>query len=357
MATRPSDVVGTRFLRIRIGEGAGAVTVAADTLRAWDADGKLAAEAAGNVQLAAVGDRIRFNGTKLLGETVDVAGFPALRMGGQGVGGRLRVAARKGRLLVVAVVPLETYVSAVIARETPPRFHPEALAAQAVATRTYAVGATKKPRDPSYDVVGSVEDQVFDGIDNVAEVFRAAAEGTRGLVLVYRGELARTVFHSTCGGRTESAANAWGKDVPYLRSQVCEDCSDSPAYRWEYRMSDAEGRRVARALGIPPGKDLRISIAERTSTGRAARVRISSGGVAREAQAAEFRKTAGYARVRSLRMEITPAADGWLISGRGYGHGVGMCQFGANGMAKSGRGVREILARYYPGTGLAREAP
>ncbi|MEW6720680.1 MAG: SpoIID/LytB domain-containing protein [Thermodesulfobacteriota bacterium] len=356
-ATRPPESAGPRFLRVRIGGDAEAVTLSADRVNVWDAAGRLLAQASGNVPLGAVGGRIRFDGAQLLGDSVDVAGIPELRMDGRKVGGRLRLTARNGKLVAVAVVPLESYVAAVISREVPELFHPEALAAQAVATRTYAVDAARTPRDPLFDVLGSVEDQVFDGTDNVGAAFRNAAEETRGLVLLYRGAPARTVFHSTCGGRTESAANAWGKDVPYLRSVACEDCSDSPVFRWEYRMSEAEGRRVARAMGIPPGGDLRFSVAGLTSTGRAVRVRIQSGGVSREANAAEFRRVAGYARVRSLKMAIAPAAGGWLFTGEGYGHGVGMCQFGANGMAKSGKGFREILARYYPGTDLAREIP
>jgi stage II sporulation protein D (peptidoglycan lytic transglycosylase) len=354
---RPEDRVNTRILRVRLEDQAAAARLSAESVRAWDVQGRLVADVAGNVTLEAVGDRIRFGGANLLGETIDVAGFPALRLDGYRVGGRLRVAARRGRLLIVAGVPLETYVAAVVSREMPELFLPEALAAQAVASRTYAVAAARKPRDPAYDVVGSVEDQVFEGIDNVAQVFRDAAEETRGLVVLYRGELARTVFHSTCGGRTESAANAWGRDIPYLRSQICDDCSASPVYRWSYRMTDADGWRIARAMGISPGTDLRFTVSGRTSTGRATRVTVASGGVTRVAQAAEFRKAAGYMRVRSLLMEIAPEPGGWVITGRGYGHGVGMCQYGANGMAKAGYGYREILARYYPGTRLARELP
>jgi stage II sporulation protein D len=265
--------------------------------------------------------------------------------------------ARKGRLLAVAVVPLETYVAAVVSREAPAGFSPEALKALAVSVRTYAAGMARSPRDAAYDVAGTVEDQVFEGIDNVAPQFRGAAESTRGEVARYRGELARTVYHSTCGGRTESAENAWGKDVPYLRGRPCDDCSGSPAYRWEYRMSAPEGRRVAQALGVRAGKDLGITVVTRTTTGRASRMRLAGGGVSREVSAAEFRKVAGYARLRSLKMEVTPTADGWLFRGQGYGHGVGMCQYGANGMAKAGRGYREILARYYPGVEIGRESP
>ena len=353
----PSEAAGTRFIRVLLSGGKPGVVLEGEAIRAWSADGRLSAEGAGRVTLTAVGERIRWNGSRLLGATLDAAGTPELRVGDRKAGGRVRLVARKGELLAVAVVPLEPYVAAVISREAPPRFHPEALAAMAVAARTYAVGATAKPRDAAYDVVGSVEDQVFDGMDGVAPVFREAAERTRGVVLRYRGEFVRTVYHSTCGGRTESAEYVWGRDVPYLRALRCDDCADSPVYRWEYRMSAAEGRRVSGALGVPAGKDLRFAVASRTPTGRTSRVRISSGGVSRELNAAMFRKTAGYAKIRSLKMEIVPVGGEWRFAGEGYGHGVGMCQFGANGMARRGAGFREILARYYPGTETAGEAP
>ncbi len=353
----PSKAAGPRFIRVLLSGGTSAVVLEGETIRAWGVDGNLAVETAGRVTLAAVGERIRWNGSRLLGDTLDVAGAPGLRVGSRKVAGRVRLLARKGKLLAVAVEPFETYVAAVVSREAAPRFHPEALAAMAVAVRTYAVGAAAKPRDPAYDVVASVEDQVFDGMDGVAAVFREAADRTRGMVVRYRGELARTVYHSTCGGRTEDAASAWGKDVPYLGAQLCVDCADSPFYRWEYRMSEVEGRRVAKALGVPAGKDLRIAVTVRTPTGRASRVQVSSGGVSRELQAAMFRKATGYAKVRSLKMEIVPAAGEWRITGEGWGHGVGMCQYGANGMARRGAGFREILARYYPGTGAGGETP
>lgn len=353
----PFAAPGPRFIRVLLSGGTSAIVLEGETIRAWGVDGRLAAEAAGRVTLAAVGERIRWSGGTLFGDSLDAAGTPDLRVGKRKVDGRVRLLARKGKLLAVAVVPLEAYVAAVVSREVPPRFHPEAVAALAVAVRTYAAGAAAKPRDPAYDVVGGVEDQVFDGMDAVAPLFREAADRTRGLVVRYRGELARTVYHSTCGGRTEDAGSAWGKDVPYLRAQSCGDCADSPVYRWEYRMSGAEARRVAKALGVPPGKDLGIAVTGRTPSGRASRVRVSSGGVSRETRAAEFRKAAGYAKVRSLKMEIVPAAGEWRITGEGWGHGVGLCQYGANGMARRGAGFREILARYYPGTEITGDTP
>jgi stage II sporulation protein D len=353
----PTKATVPRFIRVLLSGGTSGVVLEGEAIRAWGVDGSLVADAAGRVTLAAVGERIRWNGSRLLDGTLDAAGTPDLRVGKRKVAGRVRLLARKGELLAVAVEPFEAYVAAVVSREASPRFHPEALAALAVATRTYAVGAAAKPRDTAYDVVASVEDQVFDGMDGVEAVFREAADRTRGMVVRYRGDLARTVYHSTCGGRTEDAGSAWGKDIPYLRAQRCVDCADSPVYRWVYRMPDAEGRRVAKALGVPSGKDLRIVVTGRTPTGRASRVQVSSGGVSRELQAAVFRKAAGYAKVRSLKMEIVPDAVGWRITGEGWGHGVGMCQHGANGMARHGAGFREILARYYPGTETSGESP
>jgi len=353
----PSETTRSRFIRVLLSGGTSGVVLEGETIRAWGVDGRLVAEAAGRVALTAVGERIRWNGSRLLGGTLDAGGAPDLRVGNRKVAGRVRLIARKGDLLAVAVEPIESYVAAVVSREAAPRFHPEALAALAVAARTYAAGAAAKPRDPAYDVVAGVEDQVFDGMDGVAAVFREAADRTRGVVVRYGGELARTVYHSTCGGRTEDAGSAWGKDVPYLRAQLCDDCADSPVYRWEYRMSGKEGRRVANALGVPRGKELRIDVTGRTPTGRASRVRISSGGVSRELQAAEFRKAAGYAKVRSLKMEIVPVAGEWRFTGEGWGHGVGLCQFGADGMARRGAGFREILSRYYPGTEIGGESP
>jgi stage II sporulation protein D len=271
---------------VLLSSGPGEVALEGETVRIWGPDGRLSAEAPGRISLSAVGERIRVNGIRLLGDSLDVAGIPELSLSGRRVGGRVRAIARRGTLLIVAAVPLEEYVAAVLSREAAAKSHHEAMKAMAVAVRTYAVRSSRTPRDPAYDVAATVEDQVFEGLDNVAPPFREAVDATRGEVAFYRGEPAQTVYHSTCGGRTESAAGAWGKEVPYLRDQKCEDCSWSPVYRWEYRMSVAEGRRVAQSLGVRAGKELRFEIVARTPTGRAARVRIASGGVARDVSAA-----------------------------------------------------------------------
>lgn len=324
-----------------------------DSIRAWSPEGLLVAAGEGVVRVSAAGDRILWGGSQIVDSPLDVWARGGLLVGGKRLSGRVRISARGGLATVVAVVPMEEYVAAVLSREASPSFLPEALSALSVAVRTYAVVAVASPRDPEYDLVSGVEDQVFEGFDAVDPRFRAASEATRGEILRYGEGPARAVYHSTCGGRTESAAAAWGRDVAYLRSQACDDCRDSPVWRWEYGMSLDEGRRVALSLGIRAGDDLRIEVSSRTPSGRAARVRLVSGGVARETKASLFRQAAGYARVRSLWMDVEKTGGGLRFTGKGYGHGVGMCQWGANGMARRGAGYRAILARYYPRTRIA----
>lgn len=352
---RPPAPAAEPLVRVLVEERRGGLSVEGGVVRAWDGAGRMVAEARGRIEVSAAGGKIRWGADRLVDSPLDVSGIPSLRLDGGEFAGRVRIAARAGNLLVVAVVPLEEYVARVVSREAPPSFGEEALKAIAVAARTYVRAALGKPRDPAYDVAATVDDQVFDSAKEVPARVLEAARGTRGEVLVFDGALARCVYHSTCGGRTESAAAAWGRDYPYLRSVPCQDCRESPAWRWEYRMSAREGHRIARVLGVPGDGRLRIEVAARSATGRATRIRLSCGGVVREAQGAVFRREAGYARVRSLKMEIRPLGDGWLFLGEGYGHGVGMCQWGANGMAKAGKGYREILGRYYPGAAVAGE--
>ena len=353
----PTEAASVRPVRVLLGGPQKGLSVTGESIRAWSFAGALVASGKGAVSLSVRGEKIGWGGEKTLSSPIDIDSPSGLRFGGKELVGRIRVSAQKGQLLAVAVVPLEEYVKAVVSREAPPSFQPEALSALAVAVRTYALLAMEKPREPTHDVVAGVEDQIFEGMEMVGEVFRRAAESTRGEVLAYRGVLARTVFHSTCGGRTENAKDAWGTDVPYLRSLACDDCLDSPMRRWDYRMTAKEGKRVALLLGIRAEETLRLDFVEWSSTGRASRVRLSSGRVSRDVAAAVFRREAGYSRVKSLKMSILPVGDGWVFGGQGYGHGVGMCQWGANGMAKNGKTYREILARYYPGTTLARSIP
>jgi stage II sporulation protein D len=332
------------------------VAVSGESIRVRLLSGAVVAEGAGTIAVVPDGrNRLRAGGSKPFPGPFEVDGDRPFSIAGKRLSGPVRILVRQGQVMAVARVPLEEYVAAVLAREAAPAFHPEALAALAVAVRTYGVSAALKPKDPEYDLLPGVEDQVFDGHEGVLPRFREAARATAGLLLRYGDGIAQANFHSACGGATERSLDAWGKPFPYLSSVPCEDCRHSPVWRWEYRMTGEEGRRIAKQAGLSPGADLKIETAGETGSGRAVNVRLSSGRVSREIPASRFRQFAGYSKVRSLRMEISRSGDGWLFRGGGYGHGVGLCQWGADGMAQRGVDHRGILARYYPGTRVAGE--
>ncbi len=157
-------------------------------------------------------------------------------------------------------------------------------------------------------------------------------------------------YHSTCGGRTESGAEALGRDLPYLQSVDCGRCQDSPRSRWARRLGAEE---LGRAAGLG-GPATSVAVAARTPSGRAAAVEIASGERRVRLPASELRQLVGFDRLPSLAFSVREEAGAFLFEGRGSGHGVGLCQWGAAGWAKAGLGYREILEKYYPGTEIVR---
>ncbi len=253
---------------------------------------------------------------------------------------------------VVETVDLEDYVAAVVGAEMPPGFPPAALQAQAVAARTFAVlkklEARSQGRDA--DLGASALSQVYPGRGPVDPRARAAAQATRGEVLVKDHLPIEAYYHSACGGRTESGADALGRDLPYLRSVECGRCQDSPKASWSRRIPAEEMGRVA-GLGGPATS---VAVTARTASGRAAAVEIASGGRRVRLPAAELRQLLGFDQLPSLAFTVREGPGAFLFDGRGSGHGAGLCQWGAAGWARAGLGYREILEKYYPGTEIVR---
>jgi stage II sporulation protein D len=336
-------------------EGKGSsLDLSAERIRAFDSAGRLLGEWDGAVRASAEGDLLRIGGAPAVSGAAEVAGTPSLAVGGRRVACPVRLHARGGTLLAVAVLPMEGYVASVLSREAAPSFRPEALKAMAVAIRSYTETVLAAPKAREYDLLPGVEDQVFDGDHAVPRPFAEAAEATAGTVLLRDGAVARAVYHSTCGGRTEGASDAWEGGSRWPPSVPCDDCRHSPAWRWVYRMGEGEAVRLFRSLGVAAEREPRIEPARHTGTGRLPSLVLSAEGargkVRREVKGADFRRAAGYGKVKSLAFEARRLPGGGLIlSGKGYGHGVGLCQWGADGMARKGARWEEILARYYPG--------
>lgn len=262
-------------------------------------------------------------------------------------------------------LPLEEYVKGVVAAEMPAAFHPEALKAQAVLARTYVVRRLRLFGGPG--VAGGSADVSSDPTQGQAWLDQralrqkwgllgyyrywgkvsAAVDTTSGQILTYQGEVADGLYHSTCGGHTESAREVWGNDVPYLTGVPCDYCRQSPRYRTQlYVALRTLGQAVPSSAGGSSSGGSKTPVPELLESTVTGRVRLLQvGGV-----------TVRGTEVRE-RLGLPSTWFSWQVEGdrvrfdvRGWGHGVGMCQYGADGQARQGRSYLEILQYYFPGT-------
>lgn len=243
-------------------------------------------------------------------------------------------------------VNLEKYVAAVLAGEVHESWPMEALKAQAIAARTFALLRMRERETREFHTESSVLDQVFK--HHESDKLTQAARETQGLVVTYKGQLAETSFHSTCGGHTTDAKSVWGRAYDYLTSVPCPYCTRSPSYRWKQSIPLREAEEKLKQ------KISSITIAKKGSDGRVLKIALG-GSAPKELGGQELRIAMGPMRIKSTMItELSLNKEAITIAGQGFGHGVGMCQYGALGMARAGKNARAILYHYYPGTTLAK---
>jgi stage II sporulation protein D len=277
-----------------------------------------------------------------------------LRLDGRSLPGRLRVFADGGVLVAVNSVDLEQYVAAVVASEVPVTWPGEALRAQAVAARTFAV-AQKIAQGPGAraHLGASVIDQVYRNAANPPAAALEAARATAGEVLTYGSAPIAAYFSASCGGRSESAEEAFHLapgTTPYLLGGE----EDEDAREWTVRIPLAEITAVLRKAGRMQSEIRGVAVETRSASGRAKMLRLETAAGSRQLPAVELRQLIGYARLPSLQLDVEREGDAAVFHGRGSGHGVGLCQWGARGRALSGASYRQILAHYYPGAEIRR---
>jgi len=244
---------------------------------------------------------------------------------------------------------MEDYIAGVVAAEMSPNWHVEALAAQAIIARTFTVrriedgGVKKRGTDASTDIL---EFQAFNA-KAVNDNVRQAVQRTRGEVITYNGEPIVAYFHSSSGGRTATAEEGFGPrraPTPYLKSKP--DPETREFLVWERSFSTEEVRRAAARLGVNVGRVTSISIGKRGPSGRALTLLINGKAV----PAPAFRLAIGSRAMRSTWLEsIYIKGNRVYMKGRGYGHGVGMSQWGALALAEKGKTAEDIVNFYYSG--------
>jgi stage II sporulation protein D len=280
-------------------------------------------------------------------------------------------------LAVINALPIDDYLMGVVPLEMGTRTASDSAAvqAQAVTARSYAYIHLTPNR--AYDVTGGTLDQLYGGVAAENAVASQAVEGTRGLVLRYGGRIVNAPYHSTCGGTTAASSEVWrSADEAYLR-QVSDRipgterfyCDIAPRFSWTRRL-DAQtlNAAIAQYLGhyantpsTGPGSVRGVTVASHTLSGRVGTITVSTDRGNFSLRGNDIRyvlRAPGDEILNStyFSLDQSSAADGSLVQlvirGFGYGHGVGMCQWGAIGRARAGQDFRTILRAYYPGTSV-----
>ncbi len=259
--------------------------------------------------------------------------------------GNIEVWKGNSGLYLINELPLEEYVKYVVGAEVGRNWDMEALKAQAVISRTYALYQKKFRGKENYDLTSSVLHQVYKG-NTVDKRVSYAVLNTAGEVLVYDGKVIEALYHSTCGGRTEDAEEVFGKSYPYL-SPVTSSCELSPYWIWERNIPAGE---IEDALNVDGIKE--IFVTAYTSTKRVKTLDILYGQSRMSVKATDLRRLLGWKRLPSTNFTVSRDNGNFIFEGKGYGHGVGLCQWSALEMAKKGMNYREILSFFYPGTTL-----
>ena len=343
LASASGPAAADDALRVRVAAGVQAVSISGHLLRvdgrSWRGD---------QLRVTAAGGTLRIDG-KPADRTLVVDARGPIALDGRELPGALRLSLQGERSFdAVSLVPLEPYVASAVASETPAGWPAEALKAQAVVARSYALHERARRGDEPFDLESSVISQRF-GAEPVPEVAVAAARATAGEYLSFSGEPILAAFHSSSGGSTASAAEVWGESIPYLRSVSSPDDA-APDYFWSYDIGLDDLGAALREAGYSPSALDSVRVTERSDSGRVERIQLGSVLLSGR----DLREVLGGRALRSAMFEVRVEDGRAHFMGSGSGHGVGLCQWGASELARRGAGYRQILAHYYPGTDLRR---
>ncbi len=285
--------------------------------------------------------------------------------------GKLRLICQDdGRIAIVNIIGIETYLAGVVGAEAYSDWRLPALRAQAIASRTYALYNLSLNRSSSWDIGSNQGSQMYLGKSSSHKRVSQSVGDTRGVVMAYgkrgRERIFPTYYCSNCGGHTQEAASVFGMKVPPLSGQFCPYCgkvAHADKYRWpavtieKWQVNDLLHRRYPDDLKIL-GKIVNVQVTRTSEYGRVERMRLTgASGKSIIVRAEDFRLAmlAGGKDILSSWYELEDLGESWRFSeGRGWGHGVGMCQWGTQAMALSGKDCVEILEFYYPQMQLVR---
>lgn len=268
------------------------------------------------------------------------------------------ITARAGVLVIVVTLPVESYVERVVASESSGADSAESLKALAIVVRSFALHEAHGHAD--YDLCDSTHCQLlhWGGNGERGAVAHAATLATGGETLWFRSQRALAYFGKDCGGRTASPAEIWphAKPVSYLPSQPDRFCTADGGREWASEISRADLTTALASHGLAAPGWQNLSVARRGESGRAVTLKLDGTEIGADAFRLAVGESLGWNKIPSTWFEVSRQGDRYEFHGRGWGHGVGLCQKGAAAMAQQGRSAQEILAQYFPGAQTADEA-
>jgi stage II sporulation protein D len=358
-------------IRVGLSQGASAVTVGSSTAADLvDGKGKVIGQIPalqGFTAAEAAGGGVSLNGQKAWQITVKprekgfvyVGGDSASRARAAAEGrwyrGEVKLVRSSSGLTVINDLNLEDYVASVVGKEMYPIWPQEALKAQAVAARSYAIYQQQHPKYQRFDVLSTTTSQVYAGLEGEANTTQTAAQATAGQVLTYQGKVIESVFHSASGGHTENSEDVWVRAVPYLRGVPDFDQS-APVFQWNLALTATQIRQ--RIPGI--GDIISMTPVKTTPVGRVRILKVQGSRGALLMKGSDARRALGLKSTYfSAKPEFGTVAGtkgskpiGFQIVGQGSGHGLGMSQWGAYGLAMQGKPYQAILNHYFQGVSL-----
>ena len=292
---------------------------------------------------------------------------PSIRVDGHLYRGRLRLFRRAdGLISAVNVLPIEEYLASVVDSEMPTKFPEAARQAQAIVARTYALYQVRQADPKSvFDLLSSQRSQKYLGVEYVdasgrrlageSESSRRVVKETRGIICTLRNELFCTYYSAVCGGRTVNGHEVFKDATDALKSVPCEWCRESPHYRWTTELSREAFQQRATSSNNSGKKAFEIHSIRQTSphgAGAITRFELDAGKERPNVSGIELRDRLPPGTLHSPHFQIKLEKDRVVFDGRGHGHGVGFCQWGAKGQAEAGRSSAEIIRHYFSGVEL-----
>lgn len=313
-------------------------------------DKKYKVSAAGTLAVKALGNGKIQVGTLQAAQPIilEPAAGTVLGWNNNSYSGKIYIIPAQNAFHLVEHAPLETYLYGVLPYEMSYTWPLEALKAQAVAARTYTLKTLEGVKNQNFDVYSDVRSQMYKGGGKQYDSVKKAVDQTRGQVLTYEDKLFFTYYHANCGGATDDVRswNFGAKSIKPLSGASCKYDSHSKSYKWAMNVARHKVESYAKSVGLT-GALKSIKISRKTDTGRATNLMIKTAKGSKTVPCGRFRLATGIRSCKITKLDVRK--NDVRFEGKGYGHGIGMCQDGANGMAKDGKNYRKILKNYYPG--------